>query len=85
MGILRNLDNAKWLEVLRLFSTTEGLHVGGEFATLTGPVLDGLTREMVAEVSPALRFLNLSGRPTRSVRQFISASARRLSVTLVAP
>jgi len=53
-------------------------------AMLMDPVLDDLPEEMVAEVLPALRFLNLDGRPTRSVWRFISA--RQLSgcpVTIV--
>jgi hypothetical protein len=47
-------------------------------------MLDDLTNEMVSEVLPALHFLNVDGRTTTSVQEFIAA--RQLSgrpVTIV--
>lgn len=71
-------DYAEWLELIRLFPTVEALHFGGELAILIDPILDDLTKEMVADVLPALRFLNIDGQMTRSVKQFIAA--RQLSM-----
>ncbi len=79
-----DVDNAEWPELFHLFPAVETLRVGGELVLLIDPVLDDLTKEMVVKVFPALRFLNLDGRPTRSVQRFIAA--RRLSgcpVTIV--
>lgn len=77
-GFLCDMDDAEWVEVLRVFPAVETLHIGGELALLIDPVLDRLTSELITEVLPALRFLNLSGQPTGSILWLI-ISARQLT------
>lgn len=69
---LRDQDIAEWVGLFRILPAVETLHVGGELAMNIDPVFDRLTKEIVAEVLPVLRFLYIDAPATRPVRQYLA-------------
>ncbi|KAH9173249.1 hypothetical protein EDB89DRAFT_2069000 [Lactarius sanguifluus] len=66
-----DMVNNEWLELLRPFTAVETLHVSGKLA---GHVLDGsegVTKDAVAEMLPALQSLCLEDEPLTSVGRFV--------------
>jgi hypothetical protein len=53
------MDDTEWLELLRLFTAVETLHVTGKLAEHIARGFEGATEEMVTEVLPSLLSLCL--------------------------
>jgi hypothetical protein len=78
-----NIENSKWLELLRPFTTVKGLYLSRKLVPCIAATLRGLAGERVTEVLPALQGLFVEGNhPSRSDRKafkpFITAR-RQLS------
>ncbi len=77
-----NIENSKWLELLRPFSTVKGLYLSRELVPCIAATLQELTGERVTEVLPALQELFVegihpSGSDQKAFEPFIAA--RQLS------
>ena len=77
-----NIDNRKWLELLRPFTAVKGLYLSRELVPCIAAALQGLTRERVTEVLPALQelfveMIDPSGSDQKAFEPFIAA--RQLS------
>jgi hypothetical protein len=75
-----NMKNAQWLELLRHFTTVEGIYVDMGLALWFAPALQGLDEAWVTAVLPALRnFFVASIQPSgpvqfqEAIRKFIVA------------
>ncbi len=53
------------------FDAVETLHVGGQLTDRFPPILNNLSDELVAKVLPALRLLNIEGKPLVLVKQLL--------------
>jgi hypothetical protein len=56
-----NIENSKWLELLRPFSSVKGLYLSRELVPCIAATLQGLTGERVTEVLPALQEILVEG------------------------
>jgi hypothetical protein len=56
-----NMENIRWLELLHPFTAVKDLYISRVFARRIAPALQGLIRERVTEVLPALQTLFLEG------------------------
>jgi hypothetical protein len=77
-----NIENSKWSELLRPFTTVKGLYLSQELAPCIAAALQGATGERVTEVLPALQGLFVedihpSGPDQKAFEPFIAA--RQLS------
>jgi len=59
------------LMLLCSFDAVETLHVGGQLTDRFPPILNNLSDELVAKVLPALRLLNIEGKPLVLVKQLL--------------
>ena len=77
------MDATEWLELLRLFTAVETLHVSGKSASHVAHGLEYVTEEMVPVVLPALHSLCLQDESLTSVERFVEArwlSGRAITV-----
>ena len=77
-----HMDDARWLQILRPFTSVKNLYVSEEFAPRIPPALEEIAGDMVTEVLPALESLfleefNSSGPVREAIGKF--AAARALS------
>ncbi len=72
-----DMDDTKWLQLLRPFTAVKTLHGSEQLGGHIALALDDISGEMVTEVLPALDSLWLDDQPVRSVEQFIAV--RRVS------
>jgi hypothetical protein len=77
-----DIENFRWLELLRPFTSVSSLYLSEGIARRVAPALRDLQREGVTEVLPALQNLFLeglqsSGPVPKAIKQFVAA--RRLS------
>ena len=80
------MDDAEWLELVRLFTAVKTLHVSEKLAGYVARGLEGVTEETATEILPALQSLCLEGEPLTSVGRFVAI--RQLSgvpVTILDP
>lgn len=68
------MDDTKWLDILRIFTAGETLHVTGKLAEHIARGFEGATEEMVAEVLPSLLSLCLEPQdePFTYVERFVA-------------
>ena len=74
---LGGTDDIEWLDLLHQFPTVQTLHVSLELAGNVALALEGITWEMVAEVSPSLDLIYLAGQLASSIENFVTV--RQLS------
>ena len=65
------ISNIPWLELLRLLTDVETLHVSIELGRGVAVALKGVTTETCAGVLPALDSLYLEGQPVRLLRKLL--------------
>ena len=68
-----SVDDTDWLELLRTITAVKTLHVSKQLAGPIALALDGVDREMVTEILPALTSLLLEDQPVISVQKFLTA------------
>jgi len=67
-----DIENSQWLELLRPFTAVKNLHLSRDFAPRIVPALQGLVKERMSEVLPALRHLYLEDdQPSGTIREAI--------------